>query len=75
MCQRLWTQYKDCNHEHTPMARIIRCHTIDDGVPETVCRFYNVKRRTIRCPGMCNDCAALGVVADEGFKGGRWDSR
>lgn len=75
MCEERWTQYKDCNHEHTPMRRTIRCHRLEDDVNARQCPRYSRVRRTIRYPDMCGTCRANGAVPDEGFKGGRWDSR
>ena len=75
VCEERWTQYKDCNHEHTPMRRTIRCHRLEDDVNARQCPQYRRVRRTIRYPDMCGQCRANGAVPDEGFKGGRWDSR
>ena len=72
MCQEVWTQYRDCNHEHVPMTRTIRCQRIDADVDPRTCASFTRRRREIKYPDMCNACRNAGATVDEGYKSGRW---
>lgn len=72
MCERHWTQYLHCNHEHLPMRHTYRCRRVDaDARPES-CPVFKKVRRKIKYPDMCDDCRDAGVEVDEGYKAGRY---